>query len=476
MAKDWTTLRELLLPAVSGPGARGKSLEQAIREMVRDGRLRPGVRLPSSRDLAAQLGLSRGTVTASYEQLVAEGYLVARHGSGTRVAEAVGPAESPAPAPAAAPQWRFDLRPGLPALGAFPRAAWLAATRAALNEMPDSALGYPEPSGLTELRAELAGYLGRVRSVVTDPAGITVTHGAAEALALLAQVLRDRGLTQIAVENPSHHGQAELLAAQGLRPVPVPVDCDGIQVDELARTGARAVLVTAAHQFPLGTALAPRRRRALLAWARERDAVVIEDDYDAEHRYDRPTVCATQSLDPSRVAYIGSVSKILAPALRLGWLVLPADLRTAVADRKRLHDLGCGPLPQAALARFLREGGYDRHLRRTRLLYRRRRDALLAALAEHLPEWHPVGIAAGLHLVVRLPEGTDDAALSARLAAAGINAPALSGYAHPPVPAPYPGLVLGYAALSADRLRAAVAHIARNVGDLVKMEECASPS
>ncbi|MCK2237125.1 MULTISPECIES: PLP-dependent aminotransferase family protein [unclassified Crossiella] len=476
MAKDWTTLRELLLPAVSGPGARGKALEQAIREAVRDGRLRPGVRLPSSRDLAAQLGLARGTVTASYEQLVAEGYLTARHGSGTRIAAAVGPAESPAPAPATDPQWRFDLRPGLPALGAFPRAAWLAATRAALTEMPDAALGYPDPSGLAELRAELAGYLGRVRSVVTDPAGITVTHGAAEALALLAQVLRDRGLREIAVENPSHPGQAELLAAQGLRPVPVPVDCDGVQVDALARTGVRAVLVTAAHQFPLGTALTAPRRHALLAWARERDAVVIEDDYDAEHRYDRPSVCATQSLDPSRVAYIGSVSKILAPALRLGWLVLPADLRGAIADRKRLHDLGCGPIPQAALARFLREGGYDRHLRRTRLLYRGRRDALLTALAEHLPDWRTVGIAAGLHLVVRLPAGMDDAALSARLAAAGINAPALSGYAHPPVPAPYPGLVLGYAALSTDRLRAAVGEIARIVGAVAKMEACASPS
>ncbi|MBP2476397.1 GntR family transcriptional regulator/MocR family aminotransferase [Crossiella equi] len=458
MTVEWTTLRELLLP---GTG-RGRGLEGELREAVRTGRLRPGARLPSSRDLAAQLGVARGTVTAAYEQLVAEGYLVARRGSGTRVAETLAGAEAPAPDLDEPPRWRYDLRPGLPALGHFPRQAWLAATRAALNAMPVSTLGYPEPCGLPELRVELAGYLGRVRSVVAEPAGITITHGAAEALALLAGVLHDRGHRAIAVENPSHPKQAGLLTLHGLRVVPVPVDRDGIRVDELARTGCRAVLVTAAHQFPLGAALAPGRRHALLAWARERDALVLEDDYDAEHRYDRPAISALQALDPSRVAYLGSVSKILAPALRLGWVVLPASLRAAVADRKRRTNMGCGPLPQAALARFLREGHYDRHLRRTRLLYRRRRDALLAALAEHRPSWRPVGIAAGLQLVVRLPDGADDVAVSERLAQAGIHAPALSGYAHAPLPAPYPGLVLGYAALSPDQLREAVVAIPKN--------------
>jgi GntR family transcriptional regulator / MocR family aminotransferase len=235
----------------------------------------------------------------------------------------------------------------------------------------------------------------------------------------------------------------------------VRVDEDGVVVDDLG--DCRAVVVTAAHQFPLGVALHPARRHALLAWAREHDGVVIEDDYDAEHRYDRPALRAMQAMDPNRVAYVGSVSKTLAPALRLGWLVLPAALRTAAVRHKRLTDLGCSPLPQAAFARLLTSGGYDRHLRRTRTLYRARRDALLTALAEHLPAWRPVGVAAGLHVVLRLPDGTDDALLTARLANRGIHAMALSTYADEP---PYPGLVLGYAATSPDRLRAAVAEIA----------------
>ncbi|HET9140570.1 PLP-dependent aminotransferase family protein, partial [Actinophytocola sp.] len=463
MSKEWTTLRELLLPAATATarGRHGRGLESALRSAIRTGQLAPGTRLPSSRDLAGQLGVARGTVTAAYGQLTAEGYLASRRGSGTTVAGELGcTGAAPAAQPAPAPRWRFDLRPGLPALSAFPRAEWVAATRAALARLPDEALGYPDPAGLPELRAELAGYLGRVRAVTVAPDDIVITHGAAEGMSLLGAILAARGDRDIALEDPGHPGQAELVRASGLRPQAVPVDCDGIRTDVLAGTGCRAVLVTAAHQFPMGTALHPDRRHALLTWARDRDAWVIEDDYDAEHRYDRPALRAMQAMDPNRVVYLGSVSKTLAPALRLGWLVLPAALRAEVVSRKRLTDLGCSPLPQAAFAGLLRTGGYDRHLRRTRSLYRDRRDALLAALAEHLPAWQPIGIAAGLHVLLRLPDGHDDRAVHQRLAARGVYAPPLSEYVRGHNGAFHPGLVLGYAALSADRLRAAVTEIA----------------
>jgi GntR family transcriptional regulator/MocR family aminotransferase len=456
MTANWTTLRELLLPATGG---RGRAVESALRTAIRDGQLAPGLRLPSSRDLAAQLGVARGTVTAAYGQLTAEGYLTARRGSGTRVATTLAaPAPPPSPAPADR-QWRHDLRPGLPALSEFPRAEWVAMTRAALAELPDEALGYPDPAGLPELRTELAAYLGRVRAVTATAEEVVITHGGAEALSTLTAVLRAKGHESVGMEDPGHPGQAELLREHGLRPVPVPVDCDGIVVAALPPS-VRAVVVTAAHQFPLGTTLHPARRHALLAWARACDGVIVEDDYDAEHRYDRPALRAMQAMDPGRVAYLGSVSKTLAPALRLGWLVLPPALRTDTVARKRFTDLGCSPLPQAAFARLLRGGGYDRHLRRTRTTYRKRRDALLSAVAEHLPSWRPIGIAAGLHVVLRLPASLDDAAVSRRLAEAGVHAPALSGYTRLGT---YPGLVIGYAATTPDRLREAVREIAATV-------------
>jgi GntR family transcriptional regulator/MocR family aminotransferase len=463
MAEEWTTLRELLLPAATATarGRHGRALESSLRGAIRNGQLAPGTRLPSTRDLAGQLGVARGTVTAAYGQLTAEGYLSSRRGSGTTVADSLGcTGAEPAADPEPARRWRFDLRPGLPALSAFPRTEWIAATRTALARLPDETLGYPDPAGLPELRAELAGYLGRVRAVTVTAEDIVITHGAAEGLSLLGSVLAARGDLDFAVEDPGHPGQTELLRASGLRTHAVPVDCDGIRPDVLAGTDCRAVLVTAAHQFPMGTALDPDRRHALLAWARERDALVVEDDYDSEHRYDRPALRAMQAMDPNRVAYLGSVSKTLAPALRLGWLVLPPALRSEVVSRKRLTDLGCSPLPQAALATLLRSGGYDRHLRRTRLMYRRRRDALLTALAEHLPHWQPIGIAAGLHVVLRLPAGHDDMAVHQRLVAHGVYAPPLSEYARGRNGAFGPGLVLGYAALSGDRLRAAVTEIA----------------
>jgi GntR family transcriptional regulator/MocR family aminotransferase len=454
MTDNWTTLRELLLPAATD-GGRGRAVEAALRTAIRDGQLAPGLRLPSSRDLAAQLGVARGTVTAAYGQLTAEGYLTTRRGSGTSVASSLaGPVAAALPAPAA-PTWRYDLRPGLPALGEFPRAEWVAATRSALSELPDEALGYPDPAGLLEFRTELAAYVGRVRAVSATAEDVVITHGGAEALSTMTAVLRAHGHTTVGVEDPGHPGQLDLLREHGLRPVSIPVDKSGLVVSELR--DVRAVVVTAAHQFPLGVALHPSRRHALLAWARSCDGVVIEDDYDAEHRYDRPALRAMQAMDPARVAYLGSVSKTLAPALRLGWLVLPPWLRAAAVSRKQMTDLGCSPLPQAAFARLLRSGGYDRHLRRTRTAYRRRRDALLSAVSTFLPAWQPIGVAAGLHVVLRLPDDVSDSVVSQRLADHGIHAPALSGYTRLGT---YPGLVLGYAATTPDRLRDAVREIA----------------
>ncbi len=468
MAERWSSsvpLRELLIPVGATPTRQpGRALERGLREAIRSGRLPGGTTLPSSRDLARQLGVARGTVTSAYRQLVGEGYLTSRHGSGTRVNDIPQTAVPPATAPAPPPPGR-RLLPGLPALGAFPRNAWLACVRAALADLPDTALGYPDPAGIPELRSEVAAYLGRVRSVATGPGGVVITHGTFEGLALFADALRMAGHDSIAVEDPSHPAQLQLFRHHGLPPVPVPVDGEGIQVTALAATGTRAVLVTSAHQYPLGVVLSPARRRALLAWAHERDGFIAEDDYDAEYRYDRPPLAAVQALDPGRVAYFGTVSKTLAPAVRLGWMVPPPALLASLVDGKRLLDRGCSPLQQATLAHFVRTGGYDRHLRRTRLLYRQRRDVLLTALADRLPHWQPGGIAAGLHLVLRLPVTSRETELVNRLADRGLHVSGLSSYVHEPGNTPYPGLVLGWAGQTPDQLRSAVGIMAGTATD-----------
>jgi GntR family transcriptional regulator / MocR family aminotransferase len=448
MTTNWTTFRELLLPGHQ----RRRGVEVELRRAIRDGRLTPGTRLPSSRDLAAQLGMARGTVTSAYTQLVAEGYLTTRRGSGTTVAS-LGPAGA-CGVPEAPQRWRFNLRPGLPALGAFPRAEWVAAHRAALADLPDDDLAYPDPAGYVGLRKEIVDYLARVRAVVARDA--VITYGAADGLQLVARLLSG----SIAIEEPSHLGGEDMLRSHGLNTVPIPVDDKGIRVDLLSKTDCSAVLVTAAHQFPLGVVLHPERRRALVDWARERDGLIIEDDYDAEHRYDRPALGALQALAPDHVVYQGTTSKVLAPALRLGWLVVPERLREGIVNRKKFNDMGTATIPQAAFAHMLRTGGYDRHLRRTRALYRKRRDALLEAVAEHLPEWQSIGVAAGLHVVLRMPDGTDDLALKSRLEERGVHVWALAQYTRTPM---WPGLVLGYAALTPDRLREAVREIAAAV-------------
>ncbi|HEY6594660.1 MAG TPA: PLP-dependent aminotransferase family protein, partial [Asanoa sp.] len=351
------------------------------------------------------------------------------------------------------------LRPGLPDLGMFPRATWRRSYERALAAASDADLAYGDPAGAPRLRAELAGYLGRVRAARLDgPEHLVVTTGAAQAFALVAQALRDHGVTAIGLEDPGSPGIRGHLEAHGLRLEPVPVDADGLDVAALERTSLRAVFVTPAHQFPTGVVLAPHRRAALVDWARRTGGLVVEDDYDAEFRYDRDPVGCLQGLAPDAVAYLGSVSKALAPALRLGWLAVPADHRAAVHARKAAADLGGPVLEQLAFADLLATGGYDRHLRRARRAHRQRRDALVAALARHLPGVRVGGVAAGLHLVVELPDGVDDVTVAARAHDAGLSPLPLSStrLGEPG----QPGLILGYAGQTPDRLAGAVQRLA----------------
>ncbi len=454
---------ELLLSIARDAGAEPlhAQVERQLREAIRAGRLTAGERLPPTRALAAELGVSRGVVVEAYAQLAAEGYLATRRGAGTVVAAAaVQPVAPPRPArhPRPIPE---DFHPGTPDLASFPRAAWLRSLRAVLRAAADDQLGYADPSGTPELRAALARYLGRARGVAADGDRLLVTSGLTQGVALACRALVRRGARRIAVEDPGFAVHRALAAHCGLEVVPVPVDGHGLRTDALAATDADVLLTTPAHQMPLGGVLAPARRAALLAWAEARDAYVIEDDYDAEHRYDREPVGALQGLAPERVIYAGCASKALAPSLRLGWLVLPGALRGAVATEKTLDDLGTSALDQLALADFLERGELDRHLRRVRPRYRARRDALIAALARELPAWRVGdGIAAGLHVVAWLPDAADEGAFLAAAAERGMRLHGLSWCrVNPAAPAP-PGLVLGFGNASEPALDRAVAQLA----------------
>jgi GntR family transcriptional regulator/MocR family aminotransferase len=444
MPESWANSGLDLHLGMTGQRLRA-GLESALREAVRGGRLAAGTRLPASRQLAADLGLSRNTVADAYAQLVAEGWLAARQGAGTWVAR--GPAPPPGAAPAAPGAGRgprYDLRPGVPDLSAFPRQAWLAAARQALTEAPAAALGYGDPRGEAPLRAALAGYLARARGVVTDPERIVVCAGFAQALELLCEVLRRRGARELAVEGYGQLQHGQLAAAAGLAVTAVPVDGGGAAVAALG--AADAALLTPAHQFPLGVALAPGRRRQAADWAAQTGALVVEDDYDGEFRYDRQAVGALQALAPGSVGYAGTASKSLAPGLRLGWLVLPAGLLDEVVAAKRVARRFSSSLDQLALAEFISRGGYDRHVRHARLAYRRRRDTLLAVLRRDAPRVRVTGIAAGLHVLVHLPAGQREADVVADAAARGLAVEGLTAYTTPALAGQHgPALVLGYA-------------------------------
>jgi len=439
-------------------GAVGATLrarvENALRDAIATGRLAPDTRLPPSRALCVQLGVSRGVVVEAYGQLTAEGYLRARQGAGTTVA---GSGDRRAPAAARTPRGaaaiRHDLSPFVPALSAFPRGAWRTALNRALRGAPDERLGLPDRAGVPELRTALAAYLARSRGVRGGADQVIVCNGLRQGLGLLWSALAADGARRVAVEDPGWHGMAQTATDAGLEPVPVAVDEHGLVVSRLAALEAvDAVAVAPAHQYPSGAVLPPARRAALVAWARERGALIVEDDYDAEYRYDREPIGSIQGFAPGHVAYGGSASKSLAPGMRVAWLVVPPRLvapMTALQDRR-----GGMPaaLDQLALADLIERGELDRHLRRQRRRYRRRRDALLRALAQRLPEVEVQGAAAGLFVVLRLPPGISEAAVLRHARSVGV---ALEGGGGAPA-----SVVVGYANLADAGVRSAVEALA----------------
>ncbi|MDX3191472.1 PLP-dependent aminotransferase family protein [Streptomyces sp. MN03-5084-2B] len=445
MSKDWVNSGERLGAdlhlELAGPGGKRAALIAALRDAVRAGRLVPGTRLPPYRSLAADLGLARNTVADAYAELVAEGWLTAVQGSGTRVAERaepLKPVRTPKKAPGP-PKPADNLRQGQPDATSFPRTEWLAAARRALNVAPHDAFGPGDPRGRPELREALAQYLARARGVRTSPERIVVCSGFAHALRLLFPVVL-RG--PLAVESYGLAFHRSIFAAAGIRTIPLALDEHGARVEDL---DVPAVLLTPAHQFPTGGPLHHDRRTAVVGHVRATGGVLIEDDYDGEFRYDRKPVGAVQGLDPEHVVYAGSVSKSLSPALRLGWLVLPGHLVDPVLAVKGEREAWAGVLDQLTLAEFLTSGAYDRHIRRMRQRYRRRRDQLVTVLAERAPHVTPTGIAAGLHAVLRLPPGTESAALKAA-AWQGLALDGLAAFRHPDsTMSTMDGLVVGYA-------------------------------
>ena len=421
---------------------RGRGLEGQLRTAIQTGRLPSGTSLPSTRSLARDLGVARGTAVDAYEQLVAEGYLESRRGSGTRVAG--GPLRNPpaAPVPGMPAAPRFDLRPGHPDLTSFPRQAWVAALRRSLRDAPPATFAYGDPRGDPGLRATLAGYLGRARGVSADPGRILVVNGFNQGLSFWARALHRRGHRHLAVEDPTQPLLRQVIEHAGFTLHAVPVDEDGLVVDALEETPATAVVVGPAHQFPTGSVLHPARRAALMRWAERRDGQIAEDDYDGEFRYDRASVGALQGLYPDRVAYAGTASKSLAPALRLAWMVAPATLLEDLIEERLFAERQPPVLDQLALRELIDSGAYDRHLRRMRQVYRHRRDRLVELVRERAPEVEVSGIAAGLHAVLRLPAGVDDGLVVDHLAANSIAVGRAADYQAAPVGPPV--LVVGY--------------------------------
>lgn len=430
----------------SSGGSLHEQLETALRDQVRSGRLQPGSKVPSSRALAAALGVSRGVVLEAYSQLVAEGYLVSRQGAPTRVGSMPGVERPPVPAGTLEQRYRCRFDPGLPDLAAFPRNQWGRSLRTALRESPFAALGHGDPRGLPELRNELMAYLGRVRGAAPEPEHTLVCAGATAGLAALCRTFRARGLERIAVERPGWNSHRAIAREAGLEPVEIGVDEHGLVVAELAASGCEVAVVTPAHQFPAGVVMSSERRSELLEWAEDEDALIVEDDYDSELRYDRGAVGALQGLAPERVIHVGSASKRLAPGVRIGWMLSPSWLSGALTYEQGLAAGAPPALEQLALADFLARGELDRHLRRMRLLYRERRRTLVRELERALPGARPSGAEAGLYSLILLPAGAGEHALVRAAAARGVGVDGLT--THGGSAEERAGLVLGYASLS----------------------------
>ena len=433
-----------------------EQLEQALRDHIRRGGLVAGVRLPSSRALARQLQISRGVVVEAYAQLTAEGYLLSGQGAPTRVAPAASAERPPVPATSLEPRRPYDLAPDLPDLSGFPRERWLRSVRSALRDAPFAALGSPDLRGTPELRNELMAYLGRVRGAAPEPEHTVVCGGFADGFSALCRVLRARGVERIALEAPGSPAHRLAAAGAGLEPVPIEVDALGIDVEGVASCGCEVVLLTPSHQYPTGVVLAPERRAGLLEWAEDEDALIVEDDYDSELRFDRGAVGALQGLAPERVCQIGSVSLRLAPALRLGWLLSPSWLTGALTYELGASGGGPPTIDQLALCDFIARGELDRHLRRMRGRYRSRRQTLVSALARELPDARVLGIPAGVFTMVELPAGLVAESVATAAAACGAEVRA--------VEPPANGLVIGYANLAEPAIERAVELLAQAAG------------
>ncbi len=441
VSDSWTT-SGLDLHLETQQSQRRNSLEEALRKAIRSGRLQAGQRVPSSRAMAEDLGWARGTVTGAYEQLVAEGYLEAHTGVGTLVAHVSAP---PPPVPTPYSRWTLslDLVPGAPEPGGFPVAAWLRAGREALTRAEGEAFDYGDPQGHPRLRHTLAAYLGRARGVSAEPDRVVIGAGATQLLWMLCRVVADRGGRTIALEDPCHRPHREAAEDAGLEVLPLPVDEHGARVDLLAAMSPAAVFVTPAHQYPLGVTLTSERRHHLVAWARDTDSLVIEDDYDGELRYDRRPVGALQGMAPDHVAYVGTASKVLGPGIRLGWAVLPEGWVGDVTRVQEVTTRGLDVTTQLTFATFVDGYGYDRLVRSLRTRYRRR----VTELSEVLPAIGPYctsGIAAGGHIVVSLPDRPDaEEGVVAAAARRGLLLVGLDELRHGPSRRP-PAIVLGY--------------------------------
>ena len=478
MTIEWSGLSPELLVRLdrsSGQPLRGQ-LETSLREAIRGGRLRAGERLPSSRELARELGVSRGMVQDCYGQLLAEGYLTSRTGSATRVAgisarqpggrSVTGPASAPPlPGRPAEPPLIADFAHGVPDLSSFPRADWAWAVKQACTQAADADLGYGDPRGSAELREVLAGYLRRVRAADAHPARMIISTGFAQGINLVLRALARRaGVTRVAFEDPGYGSEqadetVRAVLAMGISVSYVPVDEQGLVVSELVATGAQAVVVTPAHQSPTGVVLSPARRHALTDWARRGGGYVIEDDYDSEFRYDKEPVGALQGLAPDQVFLLGTASKALAPAVRLGWVSAPEALAATVAEEKEMSDRGSCALDQLALATLLTTGRYDRHLRRMRTVYAARRTVLTGAFARHAPRVQLTGLAAGFHAVASLPPGADETAVIAAARARRVGLHGLGDYRGNPRGAP-PALVIGFGNVRERAIEPAIAAVA----------------
>ncbi|WP_425314778.1 PLP-dependent aminotransferase family protein [Streptomyces ambofaciens] len=446
-------------------GGKSEWLAQQIRLALADRRLPVGSRLPATRVLAGELGVSRGVVTEAYQRLVEDGYVAGRGRNGTIVVSAPATTTAAKPPTPASPssrrsvfttepgadvfdairttRARIDFSPGLPDLAAFPRAAWLRAERLVLDRLATSDLGYGDPRGTPALRMAIANWIARNRGIRAVPDEILIVAGTAQTLTLVGQVLRGDGISTVAIEDPGSLGARQHLHNCQLDTPPVAVDSEGIRVDELRATGAAAVFLTPAHQFPTGVVLRGSRRSELTHWASKSGGLIIEDDYDAEHRYDRPPVPALRSMLADSVFYAGSVSKLLAPALRIGWILAPPKYRDGLVDAKRFADLGNATLPQLVLAHFMESGALERQLRHLRRQHRRRRDTMVKAVAAHLPGAIVHGAAAGLHLTITFEAGFADTDVAAAALARDVKVHPLSWHCQLPRK---PGLVLGYAA------------------------------